>query len=682
MVPTPGVEHPVVPQRLVTVAFLKARVDSGADHLEMFVPLVTDAVSSMAGRSFTAPDIQNAVGTRHGLAMPQHTVSTLLRRLEHRHVVGRQYGRYVAGPQLRALVDIPSEKARIEAGQRQLASSLRAHAATRGLPIGTDERALQLILGFVEEQQLGMLLDDGPPNLGVDSASSRELSVVAEFVQTSIEHNPELAATIRNILEGLVLYRAAFLPDVTQSKRSFSNLRVFFDSGIVRQALGYEGPELRALARETLDVLKAAGVQALVFDKTLHEIRRILAMYENKLATTEGQRSLRPSEMARHFLSQRYTPGDVAQMNALLEREVFAAGFQVAPTPERIALHTLDERALAVRLADPDAHDEDSPRVNHDVDCVAAILTLRHGHRSTKVEDAKALFVSSTNLVVRNVGRWFADQGESCVPPIVHIRALSNLAWLKRPAVVTDFKLREIVALCSAALRPSRDTWNRFLRHLDALRRTNSITSDEAAAIVVSGLVDRLLSEAELMDGDSGPDAEALDDVVERVKASYAEEAKRHIATVEAARDAALAAAQEREGTLAREAVSSAERLREVELSLDGRARSIARRIAAAARWGLSVVVLAGAAAIAVAHPAHRGWIGFLIAGVVVVFLILEVLGIMHHLAERTQRLEVWLTTRLRHWLVPGLGGSLPEDTTRPGGLASHERKAMPGRDD
>jgi predicted transcriptional regulator len=639
------------PRALVTVAFLKARFDERSDHLDMFMALIADAVDSLGDRTFTVVEVQDAVNARHGLAMPQHTITTLLGRLKKSGSVKREFDRYKAVKRLRSRVDVRTEMARIEGEQRQLAAALREHAKTRGVAIESDEKAFSMLLEFIEQQHVDLLLNDIPNGTGRDAAQARETLVLAEFVKAAIDGD-RFADTIRDILEGLVLYRAAFLPDISQTKKHFSNLRVFFDSGIVRQALGYEGPVLRALARESLDVLRAAGVQVLVFDKTVDEIRRILTSYERKLATIEGRRSIWPSEMATHFLRERFTPADVAQMAVLLDRELSSAGYQVMRTPERVPAFTLDEKALAAGLADPN-HDEDSPRVTHDVDCVAAVLTLRKGVRAARIDDAMVVFASSATPVVRCVTRWYKGQiTDRVVPPIIHIRALANLAWLKRPAVATDFKLREMVALCSAALRPSRQTWERFLKHLETLRQRKTITSDEEAAIVVSGLVERLLSEAELADGDSGPDAQALDDVVEKVKAAYAADAATRIAAVVAERDAVVAEARANENVAIQSASSAAEKLREVELLVDRRARGIARALAYGLSYLAAGAVAVGATAIALSHEVHGGWKGILVAVGIFVFVALEVFGVLQHLGSLRSHWEAALTPRVRRWLV------------------------------
>ena len=184
-----------------------------------------------------------------------------------------------------------------------------------------------------------------------------------------------------------------------------------------------------------------------------------------------------------------------------------------------------------MRLADRSTGDEREPRVVHDVDCVAAILTLRKGHRSQNLDDAHAVFVSDSALVIRSVGHWWRhDEHESSIEPVVHVRALSNFAWLKRPSAGSELKVRELLALCGAALRPAPRTWDRFIQHLNTLHTSRKLTSEEVTAIIASSTSDELLRDAELEATDSRDvDAETLDEVVERVKSGYAVDAEERV---------------------------------------------------------------------------------------------------------------------------------------------------------
>ena|SRR5262245_24517236 len=84
-----------------------------------------------------------------------------------------------------------------------------------------------------------------------------------------------------------------------------------------------------------------------------------------------------------------------------------------------------------------------------------------------------------------DVRPWYREEDATAgIDPAIHIRALSNQAWLKKPTLVPNFKVHELVALCGVALRLPTKTWGRLLRHLQSLQVAQRITSDEGTAIV------------------------------------------------------------------------------------------------------------------------------------------------------------------------------------------------------
>jgi hypothetical protein len=169
-------------------------------------------------------------------------------------------------------------------------------------------------------------------------------------------------------------------------------------------------------------------------------------------------------------------------------------------------------------------------------------------YRSMTIEDAQAVFATASPLVIRNTRLWWEeDEHETGVEPVVHIRALTGLAWLKKPSLCSDFKVNELVELCEAALRPSQRTWERFLRHLDTLEKSKKLSSDEVTAILVSAMSDHLLKATEFENDDpSDIDAVTLDEIVGRVTASYAADAKERVQAVTGEYEAKLAGMEER----------------------------------------------------------------------------------------------------------------------------------------
>lgn len=645
------------PSSLVTIAYLKALLDEGNDHLGIFIPLVIDVVSQF-NRTFISAEIQEKLAIRHGISMPVQIISTILKRLVNKHIILNENGVYKINPdKIIPEVKVGVLKGQIEIEQRRLGKALQEYSNKFGVVLETEDDALEMLLRFLDEEQVGMLIDVIHEPSDTKKGDKKERGVVAAFVCEVVHQDPTMGAILRKMLEGMVLYNAAFLPNFETLTNRFKGLRVIFDSVIVRQALGYEGKAMQALVRESVDVLKANGVQCLVLDKTILEIQRLLAMYEIRLATPEGRNSLRPVPMSRHFLTQRFSPADVREMSALLEYEVNSSGFQIFRSPPRVGIFTAGEKALSIRLSDPNKKDENEPRVIHDVDCVAAILTLRKNHRSLSLDNAKAVFTTVSSLTIRNIRFWWEeDEKETGVSPVVHFRALINIAWLKKPSLAVNLKVQELVALCSVALQPSQGTWKRFLSHLDKLHETHRVSSDEVAAILVSSMSDNLLRDVELENDDPNSiDATCLDEVVERVTKTYAAQAEERVRRVTEDYENKLAASLENE----REAISRAEiitreseeRYRKMSLAIEGRARRWAGIVTFVLHWGARFIVIIGGLTLLDGHSFHSGLAGIIVGIGVVLFVVLEIVGVLGHVKKVFFEMEITLTKLFRKWL-------------------------------
>lgn len=545
---------------LATVALLKVNFDAGHDHIGMFVPFVLDAVSILGGEGFGIDEVRAALEHRSQLSIPTNTLRTLITRVVKRGFVQREGGLYFLTGKKIEVDDLVAGRLKIEERQRRLAGELCEFAKQRGLSLTTTEDALAAILGFIEDHHVPLALADSieaqTPVANEDAqVRAKRTLVVAAFLQDQIAAEGEPAAVIQEMLEGFVLQNALLLKDISTAARRFNNLGVYLDTRLLLGALGFRGPATELATREAFSLLREGGAILAVFDTTIREVRRILAVYEQKLGTAEGRLSLRPNDVTRYFLTNHYSPSEVVTQSALVERNLRGLGINVRDLPKHQAPFTLDERDLSNRLSDRSGGESD-PRVVHDVECIAGILTLRAGRQWDSLDNARAVFATTSGLLVRNASDWYDAQGGRGVPPIIHHLTLSNIAWLKRPASASKLKLHELVALCGAALRPSRKAWDSFLWHLKRLQASGSLSSDEVTAIVVSALTDKVLGEES---ADDDVDAVTVSEVVERVKATYRLAADERVASAELA------------------AKASEKRALELRTNLERRARGLAR---------------------------------------------------------------------------------------------------------
>ena len=516
---------------LVTVALLKAQFDQGKDHIGMFLPFVLDAVGHMEATNADADMIKVAIEERHGLAIPIPTLRTLLKRAR-RHGISRKGGRYFI--QQSGLPDVGIEhRARIlKEEHHALAEAFIEFARSEGTILNTTDDALALIFTFVAQNEVELLLADSPVVLArrLDKPGKSESHLTARFLMNIALKDPRLTAYIERLLEGFVLQNTLLLSDINALRTKFDKLSVYFDSGVLLGALGLLGRPSRVMYLEVIELLRKSGARLGVFDVTISELKRILDLYVARLMTSEGRRSLRPTPLTRYVLTNRLTASDLKQVRTLLNTKLRHLSVFPTDRPEHIREYTLDEKDLSKRLSVGGEFGDtiNEPRVVHDVDCVAAILTLRSGRVTSDLSRSRAVFITASSKVLQTAREWYRDQDQGGVHPIIHWSTISNLAWLKRPGLGTTSKVHQLTALCRAALVPDRKTWQRFLDHLKKLEESNELDSDESVAILVSALTEQLLLDIE---DDEDLDSSSLEEVVERVRESYAKIAEEEIAT-------------------------------------------------------------------------------------------------------------------------------------------------------
>ena len=322
-------------------------------------------------------------------------------------------------------------------------------------------------------------------------------------------------------------------------------------------SIGLGGINQQRASRELIELLKATRARLFVFERTIAEMKGILRYYQDKLGSKSGIVDLRAGMITQHLLSQRYGPADVAQAVGLMETHLRGLGLAIRPFPKHQSGSTLDEDDLTQRLQRPD--DRTDERVTHDVDCAAAILTLRQLRESRSLDAANAVFVTTNKGVVDTVTDWYKSQGKSGVPPMVRHLTMSTAAWLKKPDAAGDVKLHELIASCSAALEPSARHWQAFKDQLEKLKQNGELSSEEMVAVVAHELTETRLLES---DDTEYEDASTIVEIIELAKKEMSAEAEAKRAQA----DAALVAEQTRVQRAEDAAAASAEQRRQTEL--------------------------------------------------------------------------------------------------------------------
>lgn len=509
---------PTPPKGFAAVAMLKAYLDNGIDHLDMFMPFVIDTLTTMQRDDMSVGELREALYAAHGLGIPDHVLYTLLKRSTKKGYTRREAGRFHRNRDRLPTSDIRQRRADYERQQHALAESLASFATSSGLAELSTDDALSLLVRFIDENHLSLIaageITDGQPGPRLDR---KHRLIIARYLRDIVPSDHHLSSYIKTLLEGFVLHNTLLLNDLAHVDKKLSTLTVYLDTKLILRTIGMFGSAAQLVAQDFLETLRANEARLCVFDITLEEVASVLRVYEKHLATRGGVRSLRPTQLTRHLASQRMTSSDITVIIATLRTSVSSLGILVHSLPPRVASHVLDEADLARRFQRDNADiDVWEPRITHDVNVIASILTLRGGHSPSSLAQAKAIFVTETSLVVQKTNEWYREQRGIGLSPVAMEHALANAAWLLRPAsAAKNMKLHQLAALCSAALQPSAAVWQSFIREIEKLESSGRITSDQAALGVIAALTDeRILADVEERD----LDADTVAEIIERVK--------------------------------------------------------------------------------------------------------------------------------------------------------------------
>ena len=584
-----------VPKALATVAFLKTKLDEGCDHLGLFEPLILDSLAHITSPYFLSDDIRALVDSRRGLLLPTNAIQTLLGRCAKRGFIERSGGRWLRTSKPIADEEFEKIHALIQRDQADLGLAFVDFARDNGVHIETPAEALTAIATFVSDNKVQVILNESVSDSPLDRSSlDRKLTrMIARFITGHCLQTPSLRAALEGLTEGILLLDTLLMRDIPDAGQSFQDLWVVFDTGILFAAMDLAGLANGVAAKEALTLLRAAGAKTIAFNRTLDEMRRILSLYEERLGTAAGRLSLYPTALTQHVLKAKLSSADMRIISATLVQRLENIGIKVRDLPAHLAPYTLNEETLAKSLTDADHPDLDSPRVRHDVDCIAGVLTIRHGHVSTSIERSRSIFCTSSGSVVRSIQQWFFNEGEHGAPPIIHQAALSSIAWLKKPAVAPSLKIHELAAVCLAVMRPTRPTWTKFVGTLTRLRAEGTITDDETATIVASELIEPLLAH---LDDEFEPDSDSIQEAIERVRDTYRREAtaaaEQEINRIEAIARSSQNAFEEAlrvargEAAEAQRSVAQAIKARdEIISAVERRVRRSSRMLAQAAFW-------------------------------------------------------------------------------------------------
>jgi hypothetical protein len=467
---------------ITSLAMLKVNADlQNRDYLDYLLPFVNEAISHLNGKPVNSPDIRSEIRRTIGLRIPTGPVDLILRRMAKRNLLIFDHGVYYKSPKFQP-VDLAPKRVAANQSMTRVINGIVAFAEAKGLKPFNAQRAAKALTSYLARFCIDCLRThaQGTALPRIESPKYEDLFVVNGFIQNALEHDRDLFEDIVVLVKGHMLANALICPDLESLQRKFGDVTFYLDTPFILRLVRAQGEPLYAASIELLDLLKRLRANLAVFNHTAQEVHQVLTGCEKLLE--------QPTARARVVIEMRKagkTRSDLILIRSGLDSFYGSHGIVRCPSPKYTLPFQIDETILGGAL------DEEvkycNPRaLEYDVNSIRSIYVLRKGIAPTRLEDARAVLVTTNSRLAR-VAYEYGQQHESTreVSSVITDFSLGNVAWLKAP-LSSDLPRREIIATCYAAMEPPPHLWSKYLAEIDKLRSEGRITAADHEALRLS----------------------------------------------------------------------------------------------------------------------------------------------------------------------------------------------------
>ena len=517
---------------LVSLAILKSQRDEGQDYLDLLRPFVLHVLCSDGLKHITDVSISEGIANQFGLEIPHRTTQLVLQRIARSGGLKRADGVYSRTDSL-PHVNLESTAATARRHIAALIAGLRKHARELGREYASDEEAMRAVCDFLTSFGLDSLRAILRGTALPDAVGQRPNHyVVATFIRTIGESDPERFESLSVLAQGHMLANALVCPDLVNAPKTFERVVFYLDTPLLVQALGLEGDPRSAAASELLRLVKVLGGKIAVFSHVREELEGVIRGASDFIESPKGR--------GRIVLEARQsgtTKSDLVLFAASLDASLERLGVEIRPTPDYENSLQIDEQAFAEVLADEVNYYNAKAR-QYDINSIRSVYVLRRGHAPRSLERAEAVLVTTNAALARSAYEYGRNHEDSCeVSTTITDFSLANLAWLKAPMQAPQLPMKELLSVAYAAVRPSSRLLDRYLAEAERLQARGTISERDLQVLRSDLRAQDSLMELTLGDDDALSE-ETVTETLRRVKAEILDEANERLSEEESRHEA------------------------------------------------------------------------------------------------------------------------------------------------
>lgn len=526
---------------LTSLAMLKVDIDERhRNYIDYLSQFVLSVLTAHKPEVVTDAKVAELLELDFGLKVPVKAVQHVLRRMARNNYLSKEHDVYRISASLpHVRLDLKRQDAVNRIQRVYDALSKFAPTIQPGI-VWSDTDASKAILGFLGRFAVDCLksyvFNTALPH--IPETSTKELYIVGRFLQHAYEDDRSLFEDFIVLVKGQMYANALTCPDLESLEKKFNNVTFYLDTPLVLNLLGLQGEGVRQTAEELVSLIRELKGTVAVFSHTVEEINGVLRFaaknYDNPQVTSKILREIRSSGI---------TISDILIYIEQLAERLAVFHIRISQTPEYKIAFQIDETTFQNAL-DNEIRYHGEHAIRNDISSVRSIYVARRDVAPARLEDSIAVFVTS-NPAFAKVAFEFGKTHNSSkeVSSVITDYSLANVAWLKAPMKRPSLPEKETLAICYAALEPSKELFVKYVDMMAQLRNSGNISEQDHAILRLSPIAQRELMEFTLGD-EQALTGSGIKEILSRVKESLINEQQQLAAAARAVIESKLSDAK------------------------------------------------------------------------------------------------------------------------------------------
>ncbi|MGP1541264.1 hypothetical protein [Peptostreptococcus stomatis] len=309
---------------------------------------------------------------------------------------------------------------------------------------------------------------------------------IAQFIMKEYHNKTEVFSNIESIVKGLLLSRVIYGYVDVKHDEKFKDVCVYVDTTLLLCIFAFKNDEQNIAAKQLMEILSINNISVNCFKHNYDEVYKIIEAYKYNILKSSN----RYGQTIEYFDKLGYSVSDVERVLSKLEEYFRDNSIEIVDTPslssddsgiinENDFKSSIGEEELKEHLSKEVSYKNETAKMN-DVKSVAAIQTLRRGNIFKKIEECKALFVTTNYNLVYAV-RKYMDNTSGSVPLLISDLDLTSLLWLKNPKRFSGFPALKIIESARISLEPTEQIRAEFIKKIEQFKNEPTVTEERAA---------------------------------------------------------------------------------------------------------------------------------------------------------------------------------------------------------